>query len=61
VEEAQDDLMNKPDIDKSAKKDVLTDLPVQGAKRALLRKLLEPIIDQVHYRFPDIYHSLNLD
>ena len=53
--------MNQPDIDESAKKDVLIDLPVEGAKRVLVRKLLEPIIDQVCCRFPVIYHSLNLD
>ena len=52
LEEAQDDLKNQPDIDESAEKDVLTDLPVEGAKRALLRKLLEPIVDQVRCRFP---------
>jgi len=52
--------MNQPDIDESATKDVLIDLPVEGAKRALVRKLLEPIIDQVLSRFPVICHSSKL-
>ena len=44
--------MNQPNSEGSAKKDVLIDLPVEGAKRALVRKLLEVRTIQGKERYP---------